>query len=225
MCLARNIQSYVLLAQLPGRLGFWVMASPIPQKNTCERSQRVSSNQLPDHFSQTPGVHLVSVTASSSPGRLCRQLSYRIDRALKQCTWLSVARNWHVSGTFLCASRNSISRKHLIVFLTAALLKCYVAKTFVLNWWLCSAAGGAAALWKFIGVTLPPIAVSRSTGSVPQGAPESPLVFVMEADEILGGLRPSWERRNFAWTCDEVSLSCLGYADDVLSVLWNKSFT
>ena len=29
----------------------------------------------------------------------------------------------------------------------------------------------------------------------PQGAPESPLVFVMVADEILGGLRPSWERR------------------------------
>ena len=51
---------------------------------------------------------------------------------------------------------------------------------------------------------------------VPQGALESLLVFVMVADEILGGLRPSWERRNFAWTCDAVSLSCLGYADDVL---------
>ena len=51
---------------------------------------------------------------------------------------------------------------------------------------------------------------------MPQGALESPLVFVMVADEILGGLRPSWERRNFAWTCDEVSLSCLGFADDVL---------
>ena len=49
---------------------------------------------------------------------------------------------------------------------------------------------------------------------VAQGAPESPLVFVMVADEILGGLRPSWESRNFAWTCDAVSLSCLGYADD-----------
>ena len=53
---------------------------------------------------------------------------------------------------------------------------------------------------------------------MPQGAPESPLVFVLVADEILGGLRPSWERRNFAWTCDAVSLSCLGYADDVLLV-------
>ena len=58
---------------------------------------------------------------------------------------------------------------------------------------------------------------------VPQGAPESALVFVMVADEILGGLRPSWERRNFAWTCDAVSLSCLGCADDVLLFSGSKA--
>ena len=45
----------------------------------------------------------------------------------------------------------------------------------------------------------------------------------MVADEILGGLRPSWERRNFAWTCDAVSLSCLGYADDVLLFSGSKA--
>ena len=43
------------------------------------------------------------------------------------------------------------------------------------------------------------------------------------ADEILGGLRPSWERRNFAWTCDAVSLSCLGYANDVLLFSGSKA--
>ena len=48
-------------------------------------------------------------------------------------------------------------------------------------------------------------------------------MFVMVADEILGGLRPSWERRNFAWTCDAVSLSCLGYADDVLLFSGSKA--
>ena len=58
---------------------------------------------------------------------------------------------------------------------------------------------------------------------MPQGAPESPLVFQMVADEILGGLRPSWERRNFAWTCDAVSLSGLGYADDVLLFSGSKA--
>ena len=41
-------------------------------------------------------------------------------------------------------------KKHLIVFPTTALLKCYVAKTFVLNWWLSFAVGGAAVLWKFV---------------------------------------------------------------------------
>ena len=55
---------------------------------------------------------------------------------------------------------------------------------------------------------------------VPQGALESPLVFVMVADEILGGLRPSWE---WKWTCDAVSLSCLGYADDVLLFSGSKA--
>ena len=75
-------------------------------------------------------------------------------------------------------------------------------------WWCCSS---------------PEVRLGRVTSDrcisvdrgVPQGAPESPLVFVMVADEILGGPRPSWERRNFAWTCDAVSLSCLGYTDDV----------
>ena len=58
---------------------------------------------------------------------------------------------------------------------------------------------------------------------MPQGAPVSPLMLVMVADEILGGLRPSWERRNFAWKCDSVSLSCLGYADDVLLFSGSKA--
>ena len=45
----------------------------------------------------------------------------------------------------------------------------------------------------------------------------------MVADEILGGLRPCWERKKFAWTCDEVSSSCLGYADDVLLFSGSKA--
>ena len=123
---------YVLLAQLSGDMvsGHGVSHS---QKTTSEGSQRVSSQELPDHLSQTPGEQLDTETAS--PGRLCRELSYRTDRALKQCTRKSVARNWHVSGAFLCTLR--ISRKHLIVFPTTALLKCYVAKTFVLACWWC----------------------------------------------------------------------------------------
>ena len=43
-----------------------------------------------------------------------------------------------------------LKEKHLIVFPTTALLKCYVAKTFVLNWWLYSAVGGVAVLGKSV---------------------------------------------------------------------------
>ena len=57
---------------------------------------------------------------------------------------------------------------------------------------------------------------------LPQGAPECPLVLVMVADEILGVLRPRWERSNFAWTCDEVFPNCPDYADDVL-LSWSKA--
>ena len=55
-----------------------------------------------------------------------------------------------MSGIFPFSLRNSISRKHLIAFPTTALLKCYVAKTFVLSWWLYFAVGGAAVLWKSV---------------------------------------------------------------------------
>ena len=84
------------------------------------------------------------------------------------------------------------------------------------SWWCCSS----------LEVRLGHVTSDRCIsvdGRVPQGAPESPLVFVMVAHEILGGLRPSWERRNFAWTCDAVSLSCLGYADDVLLFSGSKA--
>ena len=128
-----------------------------------------------------------------------------------------------MSGAFLCSLRNSISRKHFIVFLTAVLLKCFCRKNLspqlvaVLCSWRCCSS---------LEVRLGHVTSDRCISvdrEVPQGAPESPLVFVMVADEILGGLRPSQERRNFASTCDEVSLSCLGYADDVLLFSGSKA--
>ena len=51
---------------------------------------------------------------------------------------------------------------------------------------------------------------------VPQGAPESPLIFVLVTDEILGSLQSRWRDEGRGWTCDELHLSCLGYADDIL---------
>ena len=47
-------------------------------------------------------------------------------------------------------------------------------------------------------------------------------MFVMVADEILDGLRPPWEMAG-AWTCDNVMLSYLVYADDILLFSNNKA--
>ena len=84
------------------------------------------------------------------------------------------------------------------------------------SWWCCSS------LEVRSGHVTSDRCISVDWG-LPQGAPESPLVFVMVADEILGGLRPSWERRNFARTCDAVSLGYLGHADDVLLFCRSKA--
>ena len=46
--------------------------------------------------------------------------------------------------------------------------------------------------------------------------PESPLIFVLVTDEILGSLQCQWREKCRGWTCDELHLSCLGYADDIL---------
>ena len=122
---------------------------------------------------------------------------------IERCTEL--AREWNIPGfiaqldlkkAFDRISHDSIAemlcRKNLCPQLVA--VHC--------SWWCCSS----------LEVRLGHVTSDRSISvdrGVPQGPPESPLVFVMVADEILGGLRPSRERRNFAWTCDEVSLSCL----------------
>ena len=66
------------------------------------------------------------------------------------------------------------------------------------SWWCCSS------LEVLLGLVTSDRCISVDR-EVPQGAPESPLVFVMVADETLGGLT-RWERNNFAWTCDEVLL-------------------
>ena len=51
---------------------------------------------------------------------------------------------------------------------------------------------------------------------VPQGVPESPLIFVLVTDEIMGPLQSRRRGEGRGWTCDELHLSCLGYADDIL---------
>ena len=60
----------------------------------------------------------------------------------------------------------------------------------------------------------------RVQRGVPQGAPESPLVFVMTSDCALGRLQEQWARTDAGWSIDTPSgpllVHCLACADDVL---------
>ena len=53
---------------------------------------------------------------------------------------------------------------------------------------------------------------------VPQGAPESPLVFTMLVNEIWGSLISKWTAQGFGWSLDHLLMTCLAYTDDVLLV-------
>ena len=59
----------------------------------------------------------------------------------------------------------------------------------------------------------------RVQRGVPQGAPESPLVFVMTTDCALGSLQPRWQS-DAGWSFDSplgrLWVSCLAYAFDIL---------
>ena len=119
--------------------------------------------------------------------------------------------------------RNSISRKHMIVFFHNFIPEMLCRKNLKPTTCGCPL---QLVVFQFSGSS-PGTRYFRSLHLCGQGGCSrerlSPLVFVMVADEIVGGLRPSWERKNFAWTCDEVSFSCLGYADDVLLFSGSKA--
>ena len=51
---------------------------------------------------------------------------------------------------------------------------------------------------------------------VPQGAPESPLIFTCVIDEIVDELQESWGERGLGWSTDRLWTPTVGYADDVI---------
>ena len=68
-------------------------------------------------------------------------------------------------------------------------------------------------------------ASSRKIGlhrGVPQGAPESPLIFTCVMDMILSGLQTSWASRGLGWSLDAFWLPAVGYADDVVLLAKSK---
>ena len=53
---------------------------------------------------------------------------------------------------------------------------------------------------------------------MPQGAPESPLIFTMVADMVLRRLFGRWKARGEGWTIDGVWVCCVCYADDIILI-------
>ena len=53
---------------------------------------------------------------------------------------------------------------------------------------------------------------------LPQGAPESPVIFTMIIQLVLRDLMKSWITRKLAWRLDDFTLAAICYADDVVLV-------
>ena len=53
---------------------------------------------------------------------------------------------------------------------------------------------------------------------IPQGAPESPLIFVLVTEFVLRPLLRKWRSRGSGWTMDLLWLAAICYADDVLLI-------
>ena len=58
---------------------------------------------------------------------------------------------------------------------------------------------------------------------LPQGAPESPVIFTMIMELVLRDLIKSWMTRKLAWRLDDFALAAICYADDVVVVAVSMS--
>ena len=53
---------------------------------------------------------------------------------------------------------------------------------------------------------------------LPQGAPESPILFVLVTEMVLRPLLRKWKSSGFGWQCDALYVTAVCYADDVILV-------
>ena len=56
----------------------------------------------------------------------------------------------------------------------------------------------------------------RLNRGLPQGAPESPLIFVIVIDMVLNKLLRTWKARGSGWSFSGLSVSAVCYADDIM---------
>ena len=66
-------------------------------------------------------------------------------------------------------------------------------------------------------------AASTMNRGLPQGAPESPLIFTLVTEYVLRPLLEKWRDRGGGWSLDSFWLACVCFADDILLVSRSKS--
>ncbi|CAE8618348.1 unnamed protein product [Polarella glacialis] len=57
---------------------------------------------------------------------------------------------------------------------------------------------------------------------LPQGAPESPLIFTMIMDMVIRALEPQWREKGYGFSIDRFRLTAVCYADDIVLAASSK---
>ncbi len=57
---------------------------------------------------------------------------------------------------------------------------------------------------------------------LPQGAPESALIFTMIIDMVISSLEPSWREKGYGFSLDHFRLTAVCYADDIILAAGSK---
>ena len=89
--------------------------------------------------------------------------------------------------------------------LQGASLQCVAALSTMLS--------ASSLTFSLDGVTAHPVQLERG---LPQGAPESPLAFIVVVEMIMRPLVHKWRTHGWGWFLDEFWLGFIGYADDII---------
>ena len=84
---------------------------------------------------------------------------------------------------------------------------------------LCMLLKQSTAILTMANVRGEPLRLQRG---LPQGAPESPLLFTIVTEFVLRPLLRQWRSLGYEWCCDGFCLSALCYADDIILVSSSK---
>ena len=158
-----------------------------------------------------PDLVFFSVQCGFVPHRQAAEGVYRIKRILELCREWN--RSVHVVQIDLSKAFDRVLHCSVLqaLRLQSASLQCIAVVAAMLN--QCELAV------RLGHVMSDPIKLHRG---LPQGAPESPLLFILVCEMVLRPLLLRWQTEGKGWFFCEYWLASLGYADDVLIFSENK---